>query len=530
MRILFPSITCIAARLAEAVAHVPGRLELPVMSAAAHLQPRPARKPADPHRPWRSPITARSACFATALWLALAGPAAGQTTALTGATIIDGTGAAEIPNGVVLVEGDRLACVGPERDCPIPDGATRVDLSGRYVTPGLVDAHVHFSQTGWIDGRPDGLEAPDLYPYLETSRYNRDHPERWHRSYLCSGITAVFDVGGHPWTTALPAAAEDDPSAAHVRAAGPLITHATRSALMADDEFYTFLPMDTPEEVSTSVQKLVAMGATAAKVWYLRPPASRRDELDARLMQIGEEARAAGLDLIVHATSLREAKVALRAGARMLVHSVQDQPVDEAFLELLSRNRAVYAPTLVVGGGWTRARGAIALDVPPEIDDPNQCVDPGTRAKLRKTRELQALLPESERSPEAFYRRLERGGLSLAVMRENLRRVHEAGGAVATATDAGNPLTLHGPSIYNEMEAMQAAGLPASDIVVMSTRMGAIAMNRAEDFGTLTAGKIADLLVLDQNPNQDVRAFRTLTHVMRAGVLREQRQLRHEER
>ena len=452
-------------------------------------------------------------------------PSLAQTIALTGATVIDGTGAPPIPQGVVLLRGDRLTCVGSAADCRVPNDAVQVDLSGRYLTPGLVDAHVHFSQTGWIDGRPDGLSAPDLYPYLETSRYNRDHPERWYRSYLCSGITAVYDVGGHPWTTGLPAAAENDPDAVHVRAAGPLITHATRTALMADDELYTFLPMDTPEEVAASVAKVVEMGSTAAKVWYLRPPDERRDELDARLMQVGAEARTAGLDLIVHATSQREAKMALKAGAKLLVHSVEDQQVDDEFLELLQRNEAIYAPTLVVGGFWTRAMGAIALNVPPEIDDPNHCVDPGTRAKLQQTAQLQPLLPEARRSPEAFYRRLERGGMSRAIMNENLRRVFEAGVTIATATDAGNPLTLHGPSIYNEMEAMQAAGIAARDIVVMSTRNGALAMSRLEDFGTLEAGKIADLLVLQQDPYEDVRAFRTLTHVMRAGVLREQRDL-----
>ena len=469
----------------------------------------------------------RSIVVSTLTVFALGLPASGtaQIKALTGATVIDGTGAPEIPNAVVLVKGDRLTCVGSADDCPIPDGANQVDVSGHFITPGLVDAHVHFSQTGWIDGRPDGLPAPNLYPYLETSIYNRDHPERWHRSYLCSGITAVYDVGGHPWTTALPAGADKDPDAVHVRAAGPLITHATRTALMANDELYTFLPMDTPEEVSVSVRKLVDMGSTAAKVWYLRPPADRRDELDARLMQVGEEARAAGLDLIVHATSLREAKMALKAGARLLVHSVEDQPVDEEFLELLGRNKAVYAPTLVVGGFWTRATGSIALNVPPVIDDPNHCVDPGTRAKLQQTAELQALMPEARRSPEAFYRRLERGGMSRVIMFDNLRRVFEAGLAIATATDAGNPLTLHGPSIYSEMEAMQAAGIPAPEIVMMSTRNGASAMGRLDDFGTLEVGKIADLIVLEQNPNEDTGAFRTLTHVMRAGVLHEQQDL-----
>lgn len=475
--------------------------------------------------PRSSPVFVLSLVAQIGCALGLAGPGAAQTTALIGATLIDGTGAPPISQAVVLVEGDRLTCVGSAADCPIPADARRVDLSGRYLTPGLVDAHVHFSQTGWLDGRPDGLAAPELYPYVETSRYNRDHPERWFRSYLCSGITAVYDVGGHPWTTGLPARAETDPDAPHVRAAGPLITHATRTALMANDELYTFLPMDTPEEVTASVRKLVEMGSTAVKVWYLRPPAERRDELDARLRQVGDEARGAGLDLIVHATSLREAKMALEAGAKMLVHSVQDRRVDEEFLELLRGNDALYAPTLVVGGFWARAMGSIALNLPAEIDDPNGCVDPGTRAKLRQTAELQKLLPEARRSPEAFYSRLERVGMSRAVMAENLRRVHEAGVTIATATDAGNPLTLHGPSIYNEMEAMQDAGIPAPDVVVMSTRNGALAMDRLDDFGTLEPGKIADLIVLEENPNEDVRAFRRLTHVMRAGVLREQREL-----
>jgi imidazolonepropionase-like amidohydrolase len=75
------------------------------------------------------------------------------------------------------------------------------------------------------------------------------------------------------------------------------------------------------------------------------------------------------------------------------------------------------------------------------------------------------------------------------------------------------------------MEAMQAAGLAPTAIVVMSTRNGARAMARLDDFGTLEAGKIADLLVLEADPTEDVRAFRGLTHVMRAGVLREQGEL-----
>lgn len=455
------------------------------------------------------------------------GAAAAQIRALVGATVIDGTGAPALPNAVIVVEGGRLTCVGTVARCPIPPGAERSDLTGRFVTPGLVDAHVHFSQTGWLDGRPDGLSAPDLYPYAETARALREGPERWFRSYLCSGITAVYDVGGHPWTTALPARAEGDAMAPHVRAAGPLVTHASVPALNVDDEAYTFLPMATSDEVTSSVARLVAMGASAVKVWYLAPSPARREALDAQLLEVGGAAQGAGLDLIVHATSLREAKLALMAGARMLVHSVQDTLVDDEFLALLAANDAVYAPTLVVGANWSRAVASVILNEPHTIDDPNGCVDRRTVEKVAATAPLQAYLPERLRSPEAARQRLARSDAGRETMAENLRRVHRAGVTVAAATDAGNPLTLHGPSIYQELEAMQAAGLPPAEVIVTATRNGALAMGRLADFGTLEAGKMADLLVLARDPREDVRAFRTVTHVMRAGRLHAQKDLAH---
>jgi imidazolonepropionase-like amidohydrolase len=450
--------------------------------------------------------------------------ASAQVTAFVGSTVIDGTGRPALENATVVVARERITCVGTATQCPIPGGAARVDVAGKFITPGLVDAHVHFSQTGWVDGRPDGLPAPALYPYPETARSMRDNPARWFRTYLCTGITAVFDVGGHPWTTALPAKAEREAMAPHVRAAGPLITHAGRSALDVDDEIYTFLPMATPDDVRASVARLKAMGSSAVKVWYLAPQAARRDELDARMMDVGAAAKQAGLDLIVHATGLREAKVALRAGAVLLVHSVENQFVDDEFLRLLANNRAFYAPTLVVGRNASRARSSIELGAPHPIDDPGRCVDSNTVAKVNNVEPLRALIPADRRTAEIAFRRLEAAGSRGAIMAENLRRVQASGGTIVVATDAGNPLTLHGPSIYNEMEAMQAAGLSAADIVVMATRNGARVMNR-NDFGTVEVGKLADLLVLNEDPRADVRAFRSLTHVMRSGRLYRQGEL-----
>ena len=453
--------------------------------------------------------------------LLTASTAAAQTTALVGATVIDGTGRPGIPNAVVVLARDRLTCVGTADKCPVPSGATRVDVAGRFITPGLVDAHVHFSQTGWVDGRPDGISAPALYPYAETARALRANPARWYRAYLCSGITAVYDVGGHPWTTALPAQAERDSMAPHVRAAGPLVTHAPQSALRVDDEIYTFLPMNRPADVRASVAKLKAMAASAVKVWYLAPPVDKQSELDARLSEVGAAARASGLDLIVHATELRGAKAALRAGAVMLVHSVEDEPLDDEFITLLQTTHAIYAPTLLVGRNAMHAFASIILGTRYPIDDPGRCVDSNTVAKTTAVAPLRLVIKDFARASERVMRGLDDADVKSATMADNLRRVYATGATIVVGTDAGNPLEFHGPSIFSEMEAMQAAGLSASDIVVMATRNGAQAMGRSRDFGTLEPGKLADLLILAEDPRQDVRAFRSLMHVMRGGRLYE---------
>src|SRR5438876_5050120 len=85
----------------------------------------------------------------------------------------------------------------------------------------------------------------------------------------------------------------------------------------------------------------------------------------------------------------------------------------------------------------------------------------------------------------------------------NLKAVRDAGVAIAMGTDAGNPLTLHGPSVYAEMEAMQAAGMTPMEVLVASTRGGALAMHRLDDFGTVEKGKRADLLILAADPARD---------------------------
>lgn len=447
------------------------------------------------------------------------GPALAQPIALVGVTVHDGTRAPAVEDAVVVIDRERIACVGSRDECSLPDGAEVVDLAGRHVAPGLVDGHVHYAQTGWLDGRPDSGIGTDHYDYEALQVSLSDDPSRWDRAWLCSGVTAVFDVGGLPWTVALARSDENAEERPHYHAAGPLITHFEPVfGVLRAMETDTFLPMDSDEAALASVERLVDLGAAAIKVWYLDPPAGQVEALDARLLKIGEAARAAGLPLIVHATELRNAKVALRAGAKMLVHSVGDQPVDEEFLELMRANETFYAPTLTVARNWARAVSSARLSVEaPAIDDPNGCVDAETRRVMADADEF-AGKPSPVTVASAFSR-LEDTAAGQRLMQHNLLRVFEAGLPIVTSTDAGNPLTVHGPSIYEEIEAMEASGIPARDLITMSTRNGAAAMGRLEDFGTLEVGKLADLIVLEKDPSKSASAYPSITHVMRAGKL-----------
>jgi imidazolonepropionase-like amidohydrolase len=122
--------------------------------------------------------------------------------------------------------------------------------------------------------------------------------------------------------------------------------------------------------------------------------------------------------------------------------------------------------------------------------------------------------------PARAEARKARAARTAEVGRANLKRVHDAGIVVAMGTDAGNPLTLHGPSVYSEMEAMQASGLTPMQVLVASTSGGAQAMGLQDEIGTLEKGRVADLLVLSADPASDIANMRRLRRVMRGGVLR----------
>jgi imidazolonepropionase-like amidohydrolase len=241
-----------------------------------------------------------------------------------------------------------------------------------------------------------------------------------------------------------------------------------------------------------------------------------------RVAAAGAEAKRLNVPLIVHATGLREAKAALAAGAALLVHGVGDLEVDDAFLQKAKSQGTIYCPTLTVFEGYRRLAAASAEKKAPEVDDPGGCVDPQTLEKLKTT----ASLPAPGFDPARLSAFSERVRKELAVGSANLKKVRDAGIPIAMGTDAGNPLTLHGASVFAEMEAMQAAGMSAMEVLMAATREGARAMGKLDRWGTVEAGKEADLVVLDADPSQDIRNFRKIRYVVKGGVVRSRDELR----
>jgi len=425
--------------------------------------------------------------------------------ALTHATVIDGTGRAPVRDATVVMRGGKIECVGA---CNVGADVERIDARGKWIIPGMVDAHVHYSQTGWADGRPDAMDLRRRFPYDSTVAVLEAHPERFFRSYLCSGVTATFDVGGYPWTWPLRARAEASNAAPHVAAAGPLLSTIDHWVNVPAARQFVFMGSDSA--TLAAARMMVHNRSDAIKVWYLAEETSPDTAVfKARLRIAAGEARRGGIPLIVHATDLWQAKDALRAGARILVHSVDDKPVDDEFIALARQAGATYTPTLTVTDGYVQ----LYMHHFDSTGVSLACVDPDTRHKVAITDSLPAVIPEARLA--AFRQRV---ATQRQTMYANLRRVRDAGIPIAMGTDAGNPLTLHGASIYREMEAMAEAGMTPMEVLVASTRTAARAMGRA-DIGTLEPGKLADLVVLDADPLASVANLRRVRMVARGGEI-----------
>jgi imidazolonepropionase-like amidohydrolase len=434
--------------------------------------------------------------------------ASGELVAFVGATVIDGTGAPPLARGTVVVEGGRVRAVGPAPTVPVPEGAAVVELAGKWLVPGYIDAHVHFFQSGGLYTRPDVIDLRPVVPYeRETAALRARLDETLARTFA-AGITGVVDMGGPSWVLALRERAKSLAHAPRIAAAGPLIATWSPPELAAADP--AIVLVGTPEEARAEVRRQQALSPDLIKIWFIRSPRGQHIATASRWIAAAiDEAHRLGLRVAVHASELETARRALALGADLLVHSVDDAPLDDDLLMLMrARGRGVlYIPTLGVYDGYWRVLGQdLGLgDLDRRYGDPRILDSLDDLSAL--TREL---LPDWLTFGPAPP--IEPNMLA------NLRRVHAAGITIAAGSDAGNIGTLPGAGFHRELALMAEAGLAPGDILRAATLGGAQVMGRAHELGSIEPGKRADFVILDADPLADIANAARIYRVVKDGV------------
>ena len=432
---------------------------------------------------------------------------------IKGATIFDGTGS-KMENAMLVVKDGRIDYVGLEMDS-IPKNAKITDVSGKYIAPGLVDSHIHFFQTGFFDARPDALDIRDSIPYEWVYQYQKENSKKYYETYLRSGVTAVYDVGDFKWTLQMAKEAANDSLAPYIVSAGPLLTPVAADYVqifnVSDDSVMVHL--GSAEIGVDHVKKMTEKGAVGIKIWSV----AHNDSLFMDyLNRTSEATKKVANHLIVHATTLKQAKAALRHNTKLLVHSVEDTIIDQEFIDLAKSNGVYYNPTLVVYEGYYNTYKSVLGDT-FKIEDPHNVIDERTKSLLQGAEKFKRFYGDTLAGRANLENMNTRMAFRDSIMAINLRKVHKAGIPIVVGTDAGNPGTLHGISIYDEMEAIQKAGIGPMDIITMATKNGAEIIGKATEFGTLEKGKSADLIILEKDPSIDIANMRSIITVMRKG-------------
>ncbi len=430
--------------------------------------------------------------------------AAERLTAFVGGTLIDGTGSAPIPDSVLLIRGDRILGVGSAAEVPVPADATRIDTAGRWIIPGLIDAHVHFFQSGGLYARPDVIDLRAARAYAaEVETVRRSLPKTLAR-YLASGITGVADLGGPSWNFEVRALARRTRISPRIAVAGPLLaTYAPPELVSPAGQ--PMVRITTAAEAKAEVERQLRYAPDLIKIWFVYPGRDLTPEVTWIRAAI-RASHAAGVRVVAHATQAHVAQAVVEAGADILAHSVDEGSIDDSLLTAMRARDMIYIPTLSVNQGYRAVFGRHVGLNPIE----QRLGDPGVIASFDDLDTLpRDLVP-------GWARPRPRQPLD-ATMVQNLRRVQAYGIRVAAGFDAGNIGTPHGPALHRELELMVEAGLTPMQALTAATQGGAAVMGRSADLGVLAPGKLADLVVLESDPVVDIRNTQRIHRVVKGG-------------
>jgi len=420
-----------------------------------------------------------------------------------------------LPKQDVLIQKGVITAIG--KKVPRPAGVEEIDGAGKWLMPGLVDAHVHFFQSGGIYTRPDAVDLRQYRPCQKEISWVHRHMESFLRRYARAGITTVVDVGSTISFLKQRDTFRHKSYAPSVYMTGPLLTTWEPQVFRGLKEEEPFFEMKTVGDARAFVQKQMPLQPDFIKIWYI--VRGRNTDSAARahlpLVQAAiEEAHKHKLRVAVHATERITAQLAVEAGADFLVHGIDDEPVDAAFVQLLKNRKVVLAPTLVVAQGYRDAFGQtyrltedhFRYAHPAPV---NSILDFKHLADTVLRQQYRAAMMRSEAAARAAD----------SLLRLNLKRLSDGGVMIATGTDAGNIGTQHASSYFEELAAMHESGMDLWQLIQASTLNGARAVGKQAEFGSIAVGKRADLLLLNRNPLDSFANWKSIERIINRGYL-----------
>jgi imidazolonepropionase-like amidohydrolase len=427
--------------------------------------------------------------------LTLAARADAQTTILRGARVIDGTGAVPVDNVSIVIREGRIAAIGPAASIPVPNGAEVIDYSGKTIIPGLISNHSHV-------GIFDGLKA-------SAENYNRSFILKQLKQYEAYGVTGVTSLGLNP------------PLFYELRAelhAGSLpgadMFGADRGVGVVDGAPpATIVPVadnqisrpDDAEAARQAVREMAARKADLVKIWLDDFGGMLKVKVKPEVYgAVIDEAHKNGLRVAAHVFDLEDAKAIVRAGVDIIAHGVRDKVVDAELIEMLKARSVWYVATVVLDDSnyvfaeqpiWMK-EGSFQRGLHPALralfDDPawrERTVGAAGSAKAKA---------------------------NVAMNKQNLKTLHDAGVQIGFGTDSGVGLRIPGIAEHRELALMVEAGFTPVQAITIATSKAA-ALLKLDDRGALAAGKLANLVVLDSDPASDIANTRKIHAVWHRG-------------
>jgi imidazolonepropionase-like amidohydrolase len=417
--------------------------------------------------------------------------------AIAGATIIDGKGGPPLPKGIVILEGNRIANVGTQTTLKIPPVDRVIDATGKYLIPGLIDAHVHLEDVGLSDvgELPAVWNSPERLRELVLINSRLD---------LIGGVTTVRDLG----STELVLHVRDDINAG--RLIGPRIIAAGMQLVKKTPDSKKermFLEYEGPGDARDKVRQLASMRVDVIKIrlTHQRPVPSLEE-----VRAIVDEAHELGLRVTVHTDVPADdlVRLAIEAGADGIEHNASLRVNDDALLKEMARR----GMTIMAGSGEFYVQ---------RFDDGGLGDPVGTAASRLFPGEVVAALRRGadslrKQTAEMKTSGWDPGQVQARFVRET-ERARQAGILLVFGTDAGGYLAIHGEE-YKALYGETRMGSTPMATLLMATRDAARCLGRENELGTIERGKLADMIVVDADPLADMRNLRRIYRVIKGGV------------